>query len=162
MSTAISTELFFFLKSILTGALIVFIYDIIRIFRRIIKHRTLAIALEDGLYWLASGFLIFMMMYEENDGIVRGFSIIGVALGMIVYNGSISKLVVKYTAFVINGVIHIVKKILYILSTPFRFILKKLGKGTNKISTKIGKGKKYFLKRLKNKLKEVKITLYKN
>ena len=162
MSAAINTELFFFLKSILTGVIIILLYDILRILRRIIKHKTLVITIEDGLYWLTSGLMIFMMMYKENDGIVRGFSIVGVLLGMLVYNGSISKIVVKYIALVINFIVHLFQKTLYFLFTPFRFIIKKLGKGVKKTSTKVGKGKKYFLKRLKNKLKEVKIALCKH
>lgn len=60
-------------------------YDGIRIFRRILPHNTAAVAIEDLLYWLASGVLIFRMLYLENSGAIRGFAIAAVVLGMVMY-----------------------------------------------------------------------------
>lgn len=60
-------------------------YDGIRIFRRILPHNTAAVAIEDLLYWLASGVCIFRMLYLENSGAIRGFAIAAVVLGMVIY-----------------------------------------------------------------------------
>lgn len=60
-------------------------YDGIRIFRRILPHKTVAVAIEDLLYWLASGVCIFRMLYLENSGAIRGFAIAAVVLGMVMY-----------------------------------------------------------------------------
>lgn len=59
------------------------LYDLIRLIRRLIRHGTLAVAVEDMLYWLACGLLIFRMLYEENSGAIRGFAIAAVILGMV-------------------------------------------------------------------------------
>ena len=61
------------------------LYDIIRLFRRLIPHNTAAVAVEDILYWLVCGFLIFRMLYVENSGAIRGFAIAAVVLGMLLY-----------------------------------------------------------------------------
>ena len=59
--------------------------DGIRIFRRVIPHGTVAVALEDILYWLICGISIFRMLYVENSGAIRGFAIAAVVLGMLLY-----------------------------------------------------------------------------
>ena len=152
MTEVMNQELLFFFKSILTGVFIVFIYDILRICRRIIKHGNIAIALEDLTYWLGIGFLVFIVMYRENNGEIRGYAIIGIGLGMIVYSGSFSKLLVEYSSKIINFILKITRRFIYIILTPIRFIAKK-------ISVKTKKGKKVILKRLKKYLKEVRIVI---
>ena len=61
------------------------LYDILRLWRRLIHHNTFAVAVEDVLYWLVCGVLIFRMLYLENSGAVRGFAIVAVVLGMLLY-----------------------------------------------------------------------------
>lgn len=94
MSEGILFELQFFSRSFLLGVVMMIAYDGIRIFRRILPHGTLAVAMEDLLYWLVCGACIFRMLYLENSGAIRGFAIAAVALGMLVYL-QISKLLKK-------------------------------------------------------------------
>jgi spore cortex biosynthesis protein YabQ len=159
MSKAINQELLFFLSSILTGVLIALLYDIIRIIRRLVKHGSFWVALEDTVYWIGSALVVFIMMYEKNDGAIRGFSIAGIILGMIVYNGSVSRILVRYISIVLNGIIHILYKVFRILTTPFRFLFRKFGVSVKWTKKKAGKTSNIFLKRLKKILKEVRITL---
>jgi len=154
VNNAISQELFFFLKAILTGCFILFIYDLIRIFRRVVKHGGISIALEDLIYWILMAAIIFVMMYKENDGAIRGFAIVGIFLGMLVYGSSLSKFVVKYSASIINTFFKIIKKILHVIFNPIHFVLKKTSAKKQKI-------KKNLTKRLKKSLKEVRITVRK-
>ena len=90
MSEGILFELQFFYKAFLLGALMMMSYDGVRIFRRLIPHGTIAVALEDILYWLVCGVYIFRMLYLENSGAIRGFAIaavvgVPVVLGMLLY-----------------------------------------------------------------------------
>lgn len=78
-------ELQFFSKAFLLGVLMMISYDVIRIFRRLIPHGTVAVAVEDVLYWLLCGVYIFRMLYVENSGAIRGFAIVAVVLGMLLY-----------------------------------------------------------------------------
>lgn len=61
------------------------LYEGIGLIRRLIRHSTLAVAVEDILYWLACAVLLFRMLYLENSGTIRGFSIAAVILGMGLY-----------------------------------------------------------------------------
>lgn len=85
MSEGILFELQFFFRAFFWGVLMMILYDGIRIFRRLIPHNTAAVAVEDILYWLVCGVLIFGMLYVENSGAIRGFAIAAVVLGMLLY-----------------------------------------------------------------------------
>ena len=78
-------ELQFFGKALLYGAALAFSYEGLKVFRRLISHGTVWMAMEDLAYWLICGFLIFRMLYRENSGAVRGFAMAAVVLGMLLY-----------------------------------------------------------------------------
>ena len=85
-----------FLHAMALGVVMIFCYDLLRIFRRGVPHGTVWIAVEDMFFWLLSAFVLFRLMYEENDGKLRWFVIMGVLVGMILYNVSFSRLVVRF------------------------------------------------------------------
>lgn len=85
MGGGIVFELQFFGKALLYGAALAFSYEGLKVFRRLISHGTVWMALEDLAYWLTCGFLIFRMLYRENSGAVRGFAVAAVVLGMLLY-----------------------------------------------------------------------------
>ncbi len=120
MSDAISLQCSFFLFSVLWGIIILVIYDVLRIIRRIKKHKWFTIAAEDFLFWILAAFLIFRFMYEENNGMIRGFAVLGMGLGMVIYNRSLS-------SYFVDGISRIflftgkqIYKFLCLISKPFR------------------------------------------
>ena len=48
-----------------------FVYDCLRVFRRVVVHGTVMISLEDLFYWVFVSFRFFYLLYSENDGTVR-------------------------------------------------------------------------------------------
>jgi spore cortex biosynthesis protein YabQ len=163
MNDAIMIELHFFGTSILWGALILVFYDVLRIIRRIIIHNGFFVALEDLLYWVICSLLIFHMMYKQNNGIIRGFAILAMLLGMIIYRGTLSDLLVETISNVLNTIINFVKKtigkVISIFLKPIKFIFKKLHKFFRWIFSKIKKFLRYILKPLKKIRKSSKIKL---
>lgn len=160
MSDSISLEVQFFLVSILCGVILLVVYDIIRIFRRIIRHSKILVAIEDILFWVASSIFIFIMMYRQNNGDIRGFSIMGMVIGMIIYNQLISNIVVNTSTTVINKIIWVIKKVILIILFPFRKIfgfvfkyifrvLRFLKKNLRKLLINLSKILKKFLKTVK-------------
>lgn len=118
MSQNIINEIYFFGCCVLTGIAVISIYDLLRIFRRVIKHGVLAVGIEDFIYWVGSSFFVFHIIYIRNDGIIRGFAILAIILGMMIYNFTISHWIVKYITLVIN-------KVLYIILAPIKWAVKK-------------------------------------
>ncbi|MDO5294762.1 MAG: spore cortex biosynthesis protein YabQ [bacterium] len=154
MSDAISMEVRFFVASILCGIILLIIYDVLRIFRRVIKHPWFFVALEDLIFWLLSGIVIFRMMYEMNNGTIRGFSVLGMFLGMIVYNKSLSPFFVKGISSLFILINKGILKVMFILSKPLRIIsryVKKMFAFLEKSVTKIGKLLRPLLKKFHKK-----------
>lgn len=150
MNKAITIELQFFLISILWGLIILFVYDNLRILRRLVKHNNLVIAVQDLIFWVTASVFIFAMMYRENNGIIRGFSVMGMAIGMVLYHYILSELLVDA-----------VTKVIFTLFRPFIFVFKRI-KGFILFVYKKGKRVcKFLLLRLKKLLKSVRIALNK-
>lgn len=95
MNKEITTELHFFIVSILWGALVLLAYDQLRILRRIIRHNSFFVAVQDLVFWVVGSVFIFAMIYVKNNGTIRGFSIMGMGIGMLIYHYILSDWIVK-------------------------------------------------------------------
>lgn len=95
MSISIRYEAWLFLMSVGTGAGLMMVYDCVRVFRLLCPHRDWAVSTEDMLYGLYSAVMTFMLLYEQNDGRLRGFCVGGVILGMAAYQHLVSRRVLK-------------------------------------------------------------------
>ena len=137
-----------------TGALLFFVYDLLRIMRRLIPHGTLWVAVEDVLFWLGSAVVIFVMLYQQADGSLRGFSIGGVVIGMLLYAFLLSPLIVK-------GSVFLLEKILYVLFRPLVCLFRLLGRPFRIFGRKGSKAWLFFKKRLKKLWKTVRMCLNK-
>ncbi len=162
MSSTVEFQAHFFMVSVLWGSFIVVIYDVLRIIRRIIKHSNFLIALEDILFWVVSSIIIFVMLYEQNDGSIRGFAILGMVLGMILYNLTLSRLLVKYLSMSINFIIKIIINIISFLLKPLKLLIKTLTKFGKIIFKKLKKIGKFVFKGLKKVKKTVKMVISKS
>lgn len=91
MSEYICFEIGLALHSFLLGILLMISYDLLRLFRFFIPHHVLAIGIEDLIYWLYSAVLTFLLLFYENSGVLRGYVIAGVFLGMILYDRLVSE-----------------------------------------------------------------------
>lgn len=134
-----------FLLTILMGGSLGLIYDCLRVFRRIVRHNTLWLQLEDGLFWLAAVFLVFGVMLRANGGEIRFFCIFGLFGGMGIYFLTVSRAVIAVS----DRVIYVVKKavllLLQIVMTPFRLIYLLLRKPMAKTAVYCGRIRKKVL-----------------
>lgn len=161
MLEAINLELSFFLVSILYGAGILFFYDMLRILRRVIRQNWFFVSIEDLLFWMFAGVFLFRMIYEKNNGIIRGFAIIGLGFGMIVYYNIISQKLVVFVSKIINKFLLFLKKTICFLFRPIRWLGRRIGWLFSFFHKKLRKIKKHYSKQLKKSGKTVKIALKK-
>ena len=96
MSPGILKELQFFGLAVLRGVLILVLYDVIRIIRRVMPHGIWIVTAEDIAYWIATALLVFQLLYQENDGAVRGYALLAVAVGMLLYHQTLSNWLVSH------------------------------------------------------------------
>lgn len=120
MSDSIIQEVEFLVSSFLTGVLILILYDILRIFRRVVIHSVGAVGVEDFIYWMLVTFFIFSMLFRENNGAIRWFSVVGIFLGMVLYNVTVSLFFVKYVSLVFIKIKKIIEKILQFILKPIK------------------------------------------
>lgn len=132
-------ENIFLLHAFLLGIFITFIYDILRIFRRVIPHKSFFVSLEDMVFWIYCGGEVFLMMYHESDGTLRWFAVGGALFGMFLYKKILSQLFVKYVSLVLSKVLGAVGKVLAWLCRPLRAAGRKTGKAFRKMG---GKGRR--------------------
>ena len=145
-AAGIIKELQFFGLAVLRGILIVILYDLLRILRRVFSHGVWAVAIEDLCYWLAAAFLVFQLIYQENDGALRGYALFAVGVGVAAYHWSVSNWLVEHISAVSNVVLGVVRK--------------PVGLAVGKTSRGIRQWGRFFKKKLKNKMKEFIIILF--
>lgn len=90
MTGGITAEFLSVASALLCGAAVTFVYDLLRIFRRVFPHGSLWIGIEDAFFWLWTAFWTFSVLYRENDGSFRGYTLLSMAAGMIAYHAFFS------------------------------------------------------------------------
>ena len=126
MNEFILAEINFFLASFLWGTVLFLVYDFFVIIRRIVHHLKIMTAIEDIGFWFTAGILIFRMMYQLNDGVIRYYAIISLILGMKLYQITLSKLIVKIGSSIGLWCKKQLIRFLYFIASPVRFLYKQI------------------------------------
>lgn len=158
MSGQIVSEGQFLFYCFLSGICITVAYDCLRIFRRVKRHGTFWVALEDLFFWFGAAIFLFYVLYETNNGVIRWFSIAGAAVGMLIYKYIIGEHLVEIMSTVIKRIQYVVAKL---LKTVFRPVKRLFNRGFTKLKKGKIKIKKLLKKKLTGDIKKVKITLCK-
>lgn len=151
MNQGITIELQFFMTSILWGALVLLAYDQLRIVRRIIRHNTFFVAVQDLIFWIVTSVFIFAMIYVKNSGTIRGFSVMGMAIGMLIYHYLLS-----------DWIVMLISRIILLLLRPFFLAINYICKGLLYLKKKIKTLNNAIYRQLKSCSKSVKISLSKH
>lgn len=124
----ISFQVVLFFIAIASGFIMGGVYDIVRIFRRIIHHPPIFMFMEDAVYWISAIGVVFYIMLVMTQGEIRFFAIGGFFIGMFLYFCTISKLIIRSAEFIIKILKAILNKILCIITFPFKILYKLLYK----------------------------------
>lgn len=151
----------FLLQAVGMGIGITFLYDWLRIFRRVLPHRQIVVSLEDLFFWIFCTMFVFWWMYRVSNGGMRWFAIAGALTGMGLYKKFISRLLVTYVSLLLKRVLEIIEKILRILLRPVRYLGMEMGQKRKAFSRKKRKVAANVKIWLKNCLKVLKIKLSK-
>ena len=81
MELHMMAEVELFVHTVLLGAILALVNEGVALLRRVWHHKTVAIAIEDVLFWIIAGILLIALIYQENDGAFRGFLLLGLGLG---------------------------------------------------------------------------------
>lgn len=91
MSRYIQLEAELALHSFLLGLILMSSYDLLRLFRLLIPHGKWWTGIEDFAYWIYCAIMTFLLLFYQNSGVLRGYVIAGVFLGMYLYDRIVSE-----------------------------------------------------------------------
>lgn len=83
MMLGIGKEAVIFLYAGLTGIVIFSSYQILVLFRKLIRHHIAVVNAEDFLYWVGMSSYVFRQMYQTTYGSIRWFFVLGIVFGAI-------------------------------------------------------------------------------
>lgn len=106
--SGLETELLLFGRAVFLGAVLFAIYDFLRVQRRIFPRGIVLVSLEDLLYWLAAAVYFFLKLCRENDGIIRGYILLGLVAGAVCYERLVSRFLMEW---VTKGIIFLKKQL---------------------------------------------------
>lgn len=161
MSQEIIQEVTFFLHSVLMGLLITFAYDWIRVIRKLVRHGNFLISVEDLIFWLACGIVVFYMLYRENNGVLRWFAVVGASLGMLLYKTVIRDWFVYVMSTCIYKILWFIFRIIQIVLKPLKWLFFKGKRIVQFVAKKIKKCQEFVKKRLTVCIKTLKMVLCK-
>lgn len=113
-----TTETGFILHAFYMGIFITFVYDILRVWRRVIPHPDFLVSLEDMGFWIYCAVKVFLLMYYESNGSLRWFAICAALVGMFLYIKLVSPFWIKYASLLLGKILEILLKILKFVLKP--------------------------------------------
>lgn len=162
MSQDIIQEVTFFLHSIMMGVVITFVYDWFLILRKLIRHNIFWISFEDFLFWAACGLGVFYMLYRENNGVLRWFTVLGAMLGMILYKLIISKPFIHIMSTCIYKIMWFLFRVIQIVVKPLKWLFSGLKRSAIFLKNKLKKCQNLIKNKLTGFLKTLRIVLCKH
>ena len=81
----VTGELLFFARSFLLGFLLRLGYEPLILLRKLFRHPKFLVDLQDIFFWTVGSFLMFGLLFRENNGTPRLFSMVGILFGMLLY-----------------------------------------------------------------------------
>ena len=158
----IINEIRLFANSVVLGAGLTFVYDGWLICRKVFKHTTFWVSVEDLLFWFGTALVVFLVLQKENNGVLRWFFVVGAAVGMLLYKNSISRFYVKCVGDAALHIVVYINKLAYFVSKPFKSVKKHVNSGFLRTNNAIKKVTIMLKKRLTVCIKWFTIALCKH
>ncbi len=146
----VTNQAYLFLIFIVNGLIIGFLFDFFRILRKSFKTKDFVTYIEDIVFWILTGFIVLYSIFVFNNGEIRFFIFLGIALGVLLYMTIFSNSIIKVSVFVIQFIKNIIIKIIHIVSMPFSFLIKIIKKVFHKPVSFITLNIKNIFKNIKN------------
>lgn len=123
MNEIVMTQAMLFVTCIFIGIIMGMLYDLIRIFRKIIPHSNWSVQVEDMIYWITCALIGFAILYMHNYGQIRFFVFIGIILGSVFYFCTFSIIFMKFATWLIELIKHMVRTLVHIVSIPVKWVI---------------------------------------
>ena len=127
MGFSLSSQTAYFLWSLLMGAALGVLYDVVRAVRMAVHAGKIHVIISDILFFAVCGVLTSLFALPFNKGDVRGFILFGEAVGFLAYRLTIGAVMGKVYAFIARILRSLVQKIRKYFEKIFNYLLKAMG-----------------------------------
>ena len=163
MLPTLSEQTVYFLVSIVFGAALSVLYDLVRLIRLIWEKKAIVNVAGDILFFVVAGVLTFLFALPFNKGEVRGFIVLGEAIGFLPVHMTLGAVFSRVSGAVIltlrkftHKIFKIVKKLFKKVLNFMHFILYNISVVIDKILRKVYVKKKYQVRKQQNERKRKK------
>ena len=119
-----SNQAYLFLIFTLNGFIIGLLFDFFRILRKSFKTNDIITYIEDIIFWVLSGFVVLYSIFVFNNGEIRIFMFLAIAIGVVLYILLLSNYIIKINVYIIAKIKKLVSIIFKIILIPIKFIFK--------------------------------------
>ena len=123
MELTVAGQTWSFLYSLLLGMGLGLFYDVFRILRIALPHRTIAVAIEDIFYWTSAAFLTFFFFFYTDGGRIRIYLLTGEAIGFLLYYFTLGAVIIGAAKRIIAALRWIFHWIYRLLIHPVLFVM---------------------------------------
>ncbi len=148
MREVMGPDPWYFIWSLASGIILGFLYDILRLQRKIIRTCDIVVNVEDILFIILGGITATVLAYVVNNGFFRAYSLISIGLGFCLYRLTVGSRIVDAFACVYMLACKSVELVLKFMLIPASWTIRMMN-GTVFVTvrcfgslTKIKKGKK--------------------
>ena len=96
--------------ALLLGAILCFIYDIIRATRVLGADSFVAVFIGDVFFWLVSAVAVFIFLVATTNGEIRGYVLMSCAVGFLFYRFTIGRIVFSLVKVLLCFIARVIKK----------------------------------------------------
>ena len=122
MILSVSAQAAVFLWLVAAGAAAGLLFDGFRAVRRVWPHANALTQLEDVLYWLIVFLLVMHVLFTRNGGEMRGYVLLGFALGMLLYFNACSRFALQLLIRLMAAVKRVLCTFLMLVTWPVRML----------------------------------------
>lgn len=117
-------ELHLFFICFLCGISLGLLFDLFRIPRRLFSVSSHLTHILDLLYFMTAAGLTAWILLSENSGILRGYEIIALGLGIFFYLLCLSRFLLPFLVRLTAVMLFLIKKFLFFITFPLRIFAK--------------------------------------
>jgi spore cortex biosynthesis protein YabQ len=122
MLSSISTQFNLIFFSLVAGVITGVLFDLYRVFRGLENPNVVVTFIEDTLFWIFTGIVVFIFLLSTNYAYMREYVYIAIAVGVILYMWLISKHFIKVQYKVIRFVTKFIRVSFNFLFYPLQLL----------------------------------------
>lgn len=122
MLSTVSTQFNLLVFSILAGVITGVLFDLYRVFRGLECPNRVITFIEDTLFWILTGIIVFIFLLSTNYAYMREYVYIAIAVGILLYMAFISKYFIKVQYKIIRIVTKFTRVIFNFLFYPIQLL----------------------------------------